>query len=66
MISHYGIDRSREAVWFDNTSKYGKTVELSLSLAECAEEHEREVTTRGCRYLGRRRMIGGTIAVVKY
>ncbi len=34
MISRYGNDRSRAALWFDNTSKYGKTVELSLSLIE--------------------------------
>jgi hypothetical protein len=65
MISRYGNDRSREVVWFDKAPKCWKTVKISLSLAECAEEHEMEVTTRGCRYLGRRRMIGGTIAVVK-
>ena len=65
MISRYGNDRSREAVCFDNVPRCWKTVKISLSLAEYTEEHEMEVTTRSCRYLGRCRMIGGTIAVVK-
>jgi hypothetical protein len=66
MFFGYGNDRSREAVWFDNVPRCWKTVKISLNLAEYTEEHELEVTTRSCRYLGRCRMIGGATVVVKY